>query len=46
MHAHPCARTDGEGCPANWKPGKKTIEANPDGSKTFFKAMAGKYGKD
>ena len=36
----------GEGCPANWKPGKETIEANPDGSKSFFKAMAGTYGKD
>lgn len=33
----------GEGCPANWKPGKDTIEANPKGSKAFFKAMAGKY---
>ena len=37
---------DGEGCPANWQPGKKTIEANPDGSKAFFKAMAGTYGKE
>ena len=28
---------DGEGCPANWKPGKATIKANPfGGSKEYF----------
>jgi len=36
----------GEGCPANWNPGKMTIKANPTESKDFFEAMAGKYGKD
>ena len=30
----------GEGCPANWKPGKKTIKADPAGSKEFFKTWA------
>ena len=27
----------GHGCPSNWKPGAATIEANPAGSKAFFK---------
>jgi alkyl hydroperoxide reductase subunit AhpC len=36
----------GEGCPANWQPGKQTIQADHDKSKDFFKAMAGKYGKE
>jgi len=35
----------GEGCPANWQSGKKTIQASPDGSKDFFAAMAHKYGE-
>jgi len=26
----------GQGCPANWRPGKDTIEANPVGSGKFF----------
>ncbi|KAJ8601628.1 hypothetical protein CTAYLR_008915 [Chrysophaeum taylorii] len=30
----------GEGCPANWAPGKDTIKANPADSKEFFKAWA------
>lgn len=26
----------GEGCPANWQPGAKTIVPDPDASKKFF----------
>jgi alkyl hydroperoxide reductase subunit AhpC len=29
--------THGEVCPANWKPGEKTMKPDPEGSKTFFK---------
>jgi len=32
----------GEGCPANWKPGAKTIKADPDASKEFFREWAKK----
>lgn len=28
----------GEVCPANWKPGKKTMKAEPDGSKEYFES--------
>lgn len=28
----------GEVCPANWKPGKKTMKAEPTGSKEYFEA--------
>ena len=28
---------DGEACPAGWKPGDKSIVANHEGSKDFFK---------
>mmetsp|Transcript_26048 Transcript_26048/g.51968 ORF Transcript_26048/g.51968 Transcript_26048/m.51968 type:complete len:80 (+) Transcript_26048:96-335(+) len=31
---------DGEGCPANWKPGEKTIKTDADGAKEFFKEWA------
>lgn len=31
---------NGEVCPANWKPGEKTIKATPADSKTFFKEWA------
>jgi len=34
----------GEVCPANWRPGDATIVPNPDGSKTYFEAHAGKAG--
>jgi alkyl hydroperoxide reductase subunit AhpC len=27
----------GEVCPANWKPGEKSMQADPEGSKSFFK---------
>eukprot|EP00306_Pavlova_sp_CCMP459_P011723 CAMPEP_0185193000 /NCGR_PEP_ID=MMETSP1140-20130426/20246_1 /TAXON_ID=298111 /ORGANISM="Pavlova sp., Strain CCMP459" /LENGTH=227 /DNA_ID=CAMNT_0027759765 /DNA_START=25 /DNA_END=708 /DNA_ORIENTATION=- len=30
----------GEGCPANWHPGSKTIKADPDASKEFFREWA------
>ncbi|KAG8225301.1 hypothetical protein J437_LFUL001915 [Ladona fulva] len=29
----------GEVCPANWKPGSKTMKPNPEDSKSFFKTM-------
>lgn len=29
----------GEVCPANWKPGSKTMIANPSESKTYFNAV-------
>ena len=29
--------TNGEVCPANWKPGEKTMKPDPEGSKTYFK---------
>lgn len=28
----------GEVCPAGWKPGQKTMKADPKGSKEYFKA--------
>ena len=28
----------GEVCPANWKPGKKTMKAEPTGSKEYFES--------
>ena len=31
---------NGEVCPANWKPGEKSIKATPDASKAFFKEWA------
>jgi alkyl hydroperoxide reductase subunit AhpC len=31
----------GEGCPASWKPGSKTIFTDPEGSKKFFKETYG-----
>ncbi|GMH85917.1 hypothetical protein TrVE_jg2661 [Triparma verrucosa] len=31
---------EGEGCPANWTPGSKTIKTNADGAKEFFEAWA------
>ncbi|GMH67396.1 hypothetical protein TrRE_jg798 [Triparma retinervis] len=31
---------EGEGCPANWTPGGKTIKTNADESKEFFKEWA------
>ena len=33
----------GEVCPASWKPGKKTMEANPDSEKTaeYFESVHG-----
>ena len=31
---------EGEACPANWKPGDKTIKTDPNGSKEFFKDWA------
>ncbi len=34
----------GEVCPANWHPGEATIVPNPDGSKAYFEAHAGKAG--
>ncbi|KAI3390077.1 hypothetical protein SNEBB_004439 [Seison nebaliae] len=30
---------NGEVCPANWQPGKKTIRADPEKSKEFFQTM-------
>ena len=27
----------GEVCPASWKPGDRTIQANPDGIRTYFR---------
>ncbi|RMZ96291.1 thioredoxin peroxidase [Brachionus plicatilis] len=32
----------GEVCPANWKPGKKTMKADPSKSKEYFEATNGK----
>ena len=32
------AQKSGEVCPANWKPGAKTMKPDPKGSKEFFKA--------
>ncbi len=29
--------THGEVCPANWKPGEKSMKPDPEGSKTYFK---------
>jgi peroxiredoxin (alkyl hydroperoxide reductase subunit C) len=29
----------GEVCPANWKPGEKTMKADPQGSKKYFEAV-------
>ena len=29
----------GEVCPANWKPGSKTMIANPDDSKAYFESL-------
>lgn len=31
---------EGEGCPANWKPGDRTIATNADGAKDFFESWA------
>lgn len=31
---------NGEVCPANWRPGEKTIKPDPKNSKTFFKEWA------
>lgn len=31
----------GEVCPANWSPGKDTMKADPQGSKTYFRKAAG-----
>lgn len=32
---------NGEVCPANWRPGEKTIKADPEKAKVFFKEWAG-----
>src|SRR5204862_7237466 len=32
----------GEVCPSSWKPGAKTMKADPTGSKEYFAAVAGK----
>lgn len=34
------ADAHGEGCPASWQPGGKTIVPTPDGSRAFFKTWA------
>lgn len=34
------ADSHGEGCPASWEPGKRTIVPSPEGSKAFFKSWA------
>lgn len=31
---------NGEVCPANWKPGEKSMKPDPEGSKSFFKDWA------
>ncbi len=31
------ATHEGEVCPASWQPGSKTIKANPEGIKEYFK---------
>eukprot|EP00735_Rhodelphis_limneticus_P014833 TRINITY_DN892_c0_g1::TRINITY_DN892_c0_g1_i1::g.25400::m.25400 TRINITY_DN892_c0_g1::TRINITY_DN892_c0_g1_i1::g.25400 ORF type:complete len:283 (-),score=99.59,sp/P35705/PRDX3_BOVIN/54.35/2e-82,AhpC-TSA/PF00578.16/7.6e-38,Redoxin/PF08534.5/7.6e-15,1-cysPrx_C/PF10417.4/1.7e-14 TRINITY_DN892_c0_g1_i1:715-1494(-) len=35
----------GEVCPANWKPGKKTMKADPKGSRTYFESEYGSEGE-
>ena len=30
----------GEVCPANWKPGEKSMKADPSGSKEYFEKVA------
>jgi alkyl hydroperoxide reductase subunit AhpC len=34
------ADAHGEGCPANWEPGKETVVPTPEGSKAFFAKWA------
>jgi peroxiredoxin (alkyl hydroperoxide reductase subunit C) len=39
VQAYQYVAKHGEVCPANWKPGEKTMKADPTGSKEYFKTV-------
>ncbi|CAG9461597.1 unnamed protein product [Pedinophyceae sp. YPF-701] len=41
IQAHQFVREHGEVCPAGWKPGDATMEADPEGSQKYFSSVHG-----
>ena len=41
VQAYQFFEKEGEVCPANWKPGDKTMVADPDESLAYFESMYG-----